>query len=135
MLRNIYDENFKQAVPDGSARTGGHIQVMFTHHEDTNYQHDLDNCERTEILYEGYEKPEILTYQESTLQMVLQLIRQAQTEGYEPKDIAVLCRTNRNSRLVANFLKEKKFDIISQDSLVAAVCRSGKFDHFAFPGF
>jgi ATP-dependent helicase/nuclease subunit A len=117
MLRNIYDENFKQAVPDGAARTGGHIQVLFTHPDDTNYQHDLDNCQRTETLYEGYEKPEILTYQESTLQIVLQLVRQAQADGYEPQDIAVLCRTNRNSKLVANFLKEKKFDIISQDSL------------------
>ncbi|MGV3587979.1 MAG: UvrD-helicase domain-containing protein, partial [Adhaeribacter sp.] len=117
MLRNIYDENFKQAVPNGAARTGGHIQLLFTHQDDTNYQHDLDNCSRTETLCEGYEKPEILTYQESTLQIVLQLVRQAQSEGYEPQDIAVLCRTNRNSKLVANFLKEKKFDIISQDSL------------------
>jgi len=117
MLGNIYDENFKQAVPDGAARTGGHIQLLFTLQDDTNYQHDLDNCQRTEILYEGYEKPEILTYQESTLQIVLQLIRQAQADGYEPQDMAVLCRTNRNSKLVANFLKEKKFDIISQDSL------------------
>jgi hypothetical protein len=38
-------------------------------------------------------------------------------EGYEWKDIAILSRTNRNSRLVAGFLKEQRFDIISQDSL------------------
>lgn len=117
ILQNIYDENFKQAVPAGAERTGGHIQVLFTHADDTNYQHDLDSCTRTENLYETYDKFQILNYQESTLQIILQLIRQAQTEGYEPKDMAVLCRTNSNSRLVANFLKEKKFEIISQDSL------------------
>ncbi|RDC62650.1 UvrD-helicase domain-containing protein [Adhaeribacter pallidiroseus] len=117
MLQSIYDENFKQATPESNNRTGGHIQVIFTHNEDHNYQHDLNSCERTEVLYEGYEKPEVLTYQESTLQIVLQLIRHALAEGYEWQDIAVLSRTNRNSRLVAGFLKEKKFAIISQDSL------------------
>ncbi|WP_026464917.1 UvrD-helicase domain-containing protein [Adhaeribacter aquaticus] len=117
MLQSIYDENFKQEVPTGSARTGGHIQILFTHNEDSNYEHDLDSCERTETFYAGYNKPQLLTYQESTLAITLQLIQKAIAEGYEWKDIAILCRTNRNSRLVAGFLKEKKFDIISQDSL------------------
>jgi len=117
MLQSIYDENFKQDLPPGAARTGGHIQVLFAQAEDQNYQYDLDTCQRTEELFAGYEKPEILSYQESTLQLVLQLIQSALLEGYEWKDIAVLCRTNYNSRLVAGFLKEQKFAIISQDSL------------------
>ena len=117
MLQSIYDENFKQELPAGAARTGGHIQLLFTKAEDTNYRYNLDTCQRTEQLFTGYEKPEILSYQESTLQLILQLIQSALQEGYEWKDIAVLCRTNYNSRLVAGFLKEQKFDIISQDSL------------------
>jgi ATP-dependent helicase/nuclease subunit A len=117
MLQSIYDENFRQASPAGSGRSGGHVQIVFTHHDDTNYRYDLDNCTRTEELYPGYGQPAILTYQESTLQLILQMIDTAVGEGYEWKDIAILSRTNRNSRLVAGFLKEKQFDIISQDSL------------------
>jgi len=117
ILQSIYDEDFKQELPENAARTGGHIQILFAQAEDQNYQYDLDTCQRTEQLFAGYEKPEVITYQESTLQLILQLIQSALQEGYEWKDIAVLCRTNRNSRLVAGFLKEQKFDIISQDSL------------------
>ena len=117
MLQSIYDENFKQDLPSNATRTGGHIQVLFAQAEDQNYRYDLDTCQRTEQLFAGYEKPEILSFQESTLQLIMQLIQSALQEGYDWKDIAVLCRTNRNSRLVAGFLKEQKFDIISQDSL------------------
>ncbi|WP_439883081.1 UvrD-helicase domain-containing protein [Pontibacter sp. MBLB2868] len=117
IFTSIYDEDFKQKVPHGSQNNGGHIQVMFTHDDDDNYKYDLDTCSRTEELYEGYTRHQVLTYDESTLNMVLQLVKQAIAEGYTLKDIAILCRTNVKSKLIANFLKERKFDIISQDSL------------------
>lgn len=117
MLQSIYDEQFKQASPNGGGRSGGHVQIVFTHNEDSNNRYDLDTCTRTEELYPEYTKPQPLTYQESTLQLILQMIDTAVREGYEWKDIAILSRTNRNSRLVAGFLKEQQFDIISQDSL------------------
>lgn len=117
MLQSIYDEKFKQEVPNGKGRTGGHIQLLFTHNEDINYRHHPDSGERTQELYEGYTQPESLTYQESTLNITLQLIREVMANGYEWQDIAILCRYNKHSKLVANFLKERKFDIISQDSL------------------
>ncbi|GAA4445391.1 UvrD-helicase domain-containing protein [Pontibacter saemangeumensis] len=113
----IYDEAFQQQVPPGSDKRGGHIQIMFTHPEDTNFIYDLNSCGRTEKLYDGYTRPEILSYDESTLNMVLQLVREAQAEGYQLQDMAILCRTNIKSKLIANFLKERKFPIISQDSL------------------
>ncbi|WP_137758283.1 exodeoxyribonuclease V subunit beta [Pontibacter sp. SGAir0037] len=117
MFASIYDDKFKQQVPPGSGKHGGHIQLMFTYPDDTNYKYDLQTCTRTEELYEGYKHPEILSYDESMLNMVLQLVRQAEAEGYTWKDIAILCRTNSKSKLIANFLKERRFDIISQDSL------------------
>ncbi len=117
MFTAIYDDKFRQQVPTGSDKLGGHIQIMFTHPEDTNYKYNLNSCGRTEELYEGYSRPEVLSYDESTLHMVLQLVREAQKEGYQLQDMAVLCRTNSKSKLIANFLKEKGFDIISQDSL------------------
>ncbi|MCJ8166280.1 UvrD-helicase domain-containing protein [Pontibacter sp. E15-1] len=117
MFRAIYDENFRQQVPAGSGNTGGHVQIMFTYPEDTNHRYDLSGCQRTEALYDGYTRPETLSYDESTLNMVLQLVQDNLAKGYQLQDMAVLCRTNRKSKLIANFLKERGFAIISQDSL------------------
>ncbi|GHA59383.1 UvrD-helicase domain-containing protein [Pontibacter akesuensis] len=117
MFTSIYDKDFTQQVPTGSDKGGGHIQVLFTHEDDLNLQYDLNGCARTATLYEGYKNEELLTYDESTLNMVLQLVRHGLSEGYALKDMAILCRTNVKSKLIANFLKERRFDIISQDSL------------------
>ncbi|MDX5438745.1 MAG: UvrD-helicase domain-containing protein [Pontibacter sp.] len=117
MFTSIYDEDFKQQTPAGSQNNGGHIQVLFTHDDDLNYKYDLNSCQRTDEFYDGYQHEKALTYDESTLSMVLQLVTEAMAEGYELKDMAILCRTNIKSKLIANFLKERKFDIISQDSL------------------
>ncbi|GAB3531301.1 UvrD-helicase domain-containing protein [Pontibacter brevis] len=117
MFASIYDDKFQQQVPVGNDKRGGHIQIMFTYPEDTNFRYDLNSCGRSEVLYEGYTRPEALSYDESTLNMVLQLVQEAQAEGYRLQDMAVLCRTNSKSKLIANFLKEKQFNIISQDSL------------------
>ncbi|WP_242919171.1 UvrD-helicase domain-containing protein [Pontibacter liquoris] len=117
MFASIYDEKFVQSVPEGSDKSGGHVQIMFTHPEDENYKYDLDGCSRTEELYDSYTHPVILSYDESMLNMVLQLVNHGLAEGYTLKDMAILCRTNSKSKLIANFLKERRFDIISQDSL------------------
>ncbi|WP_187260872.1 UvrD-helicase domain-containing protein [Pontibacter beigongshangensis] len=117
MFASIYDESFRQKVPAGSNKTGGHIQIMFTYPEDANFKYDFRSCARTGELYEGYTRPEILSYDESMLNMVLQLVQQGLQDGYELKDMAILCRTNSKSKLIANFLKERRYDIISQDSL------------------
>ncbi|WP_299821754.1 UvrD-helicase domain-containing protein [uncultured Pontibacter sp.] len=117
MFTSIYDEDFKQQTPVGSQNNGGQIQVLFTHDDDLNYKYDLNSCTRTEDFYDGYSQPKAQTYNESTLDIVLQLVTEAMAEGYELKDMAILCRTNIKSKLIANFLKERKYDIISQDSL------------------
>ncbi|WP_162053072.1 UvrD-helicase domain-containing protein [Pontibacter pamirensis] len=117
MFASIYDDNFQQQVPVGNDKRGGHIQIMFTYPEDTNYKYDLNSCGRTDELYMGYAHPKTLSYDESTLNIVLQLVEGARAAGYLLQDMAVLCRTNIKSKLIANFLKERGFDIISQDSL------------------
>jgi ATP-dependent exoDNAse (exonuclease V) beta subunit len=117
MFASIYDDKFQQQVPPGSDKSGGHIQIMFTHPEDINYKYDLNSCTRTNELYDEYAHEKILSYDESMLNMVLQLVQQGLADGYTLKDMAILCRTNVKSKLIANFLKEKKYDIISQDSL------------------
>ncbi len=116
MFASIYDNKFIQYIPEGD-KSGGHIQIMFTYPDDINYKYDLNGCTRTEELYDGYAHEKILSYDESMLNMVLQLVKQGLEDGYTLKDMAILCRTNSKSKLIANFLKERKYDIISQDSL------------------
>ncbi|MBC3541660.1 UvrD-helicase domain-containing protein [Rufibacter sediminis] len=117
LLQAIYDAQFQQKSPEGKLSGQAHLQVLFTQDEVPPLKIDLDACTQTKEIYEGYAEDDLLTYQESTLQLVLQMVQQAQADGYAPRDIAILSRTNRNSKLVANFLKQKKYDIISQDSL------------------
>ncbi|PRY11992.1 ATP-dependent exoDNAse (exonuclease V) beta subunit [Pontibacter ummariensis] len=117
IFTSIYDKDFTQQIPTGADKRGGHIQIMFTHDDDLNFKYELNSCARTKELYEGYKHEELLTYDESTLNMVLQLVQHGKQEGYALKDMAILCRTNVKSKLIANFLKEKGFPIISQDSL------------------
>jgi ATP-dependent helicase/nuclease subunit A len=117
MFRSIYDNDFQQQVPPGNEKKGGHIQVMFTYEGDTNTKYDLNTCTRTDVLYPRYNHLQQISYDESMLNMVLHVVLQAQEDGYTQKDIAILCRYNYNSKLIANFLKERKFNIISQDSL------------------
>ncbi|MBD1396212.1 UvrD-helicase domain-containing protein [Pontibacter sp. JH31] len=116
MFASIYDENFVQRVPDGD-KSGGHVQILFTHPDDTNFKYDLNTCARSGELYEEYAHEKVLSYEESTLNMVLQLVQQGLADGYTLKDMAILCRTNVRSKQIANFLKERRYDIISQDSL------------------
>ena len=65
----------------------------------------------------GYLPGATLDYLESTCYLTLQLVEQALADGYHLRDVAVLCRTRAQSRLLAKFLKERGFTIISADSL------------------
>ncbi|MBC7923401.1 MAG: UvrD-helicase domain-containing protein, partial [Ferruginibacter sp.] len=96
LLGSIYDQHFEQELP-ADARHGGHVQVTF-----------LDKT--------GSEAGET-SYDEETMRAVLRTIEEAQRAGYDLKDIAILNRKNEHGRRIAHFLKERGFDIISQDSL------------------
>ena len=96
LLGSIYDQDFEQELPP-NARHGGHVQVTFL---------DKTESEAGETSYE-----------EETMRAVLRTIEEAQRAGYELKDIAILNRKNEHGRRIAHFLKERGFDIISQDSL------------------
>jgi len=89
LLPDVY-EDFRQEKSSKSL-TGGHIQFEF-----------LD-----------YEKESI-----NMLNRTLELIQQVIEEGYSQGDIAILCRRNKESAQVANFLTEAGYQIISRDSLL-----------------
>jgi ATP-dependent helicase/nuclease subunit A len=93
LLGQVYDEQFSQESPS-FARTGGHVQLDFLTTHETRSD---DECMLAEVL---------------------ERIREAEAAGYARRDIAILNRSNGNSRRTANFLKEHGYDIISADSLL-----------------
>ncbi len=88
-LKDVYAD-FRQEIPENS-KTGGHVQIEF-----------LD-----------YVKGENLM-----LSRTVEIIQQVLEEGYSSSDIAILCRKNKDSAEMANFLVEANFNIISRDSLL-----------------
>jgi ATP-dependent exoDNAse (exonuclease V) beta subunit len=100
LLGDVYDLYAAQGVP-AEPKKGGHIAIRF--------------ISRSEL-----EESKVVPspYQERTFAAVLETIREAQQAGYSLGDIAVLNRSNKNGKLVANFLKAQGIDVISQDSLL-----------------
>ncbi len=101
LLADVYDAYAAQEVPVQNPKTGGHIEVQFIEKTD---------AEDAKIVPSKY--------QTATFMAILQKIGEAQAAGYSLGDIAVLNRSNRNGKLIANFLKEAAIPVISQDSLL-----------------
>ena len=91
LLGAVY-ETYRQDVPP-TARTGGQVQIDFL-------------------------QPDAQAEQSPMLSRLLALIHEAQGAGYPLRDVALLCRFNRDARQVANFLKEKGYPVVSADSLL-----------------
>lgn len=49
---------------------------------------------------------------------VLQLVGELTASGYQPGDITVLCRSNRNSSGIASYLNDNGVKVVSSDSLL-----------------
>ncbi len=91
LLELVY-QTYRQETPD-SARSGGHVQIEFL-----------------PTATDDDETP--------ALGRVLAIIEEAKAAGYGLRDVAILCRTNRQSKEIAGFLKERDFAILSADSLL-----------------
>ena len=95
----------------------GHVELLFTNKDAPARRYAPSTGQYLEEALPGYPAEAVLDYNESTCYLALHLIEQALADGYALRDVAVLCRTRWQSRLVAKFLKERGFPIISADSL------------------
>ncbi|UOQ64525.1 UvrD-helicase domain-containing protein [Hymenobacter volaticus] len=95
----------------------GHVEILFTQDDAPARLYDADHRVYNDEPLPGYPVGASLDYDESTLYLTLALVEQALRDGFQLRDIAVLSRRRRGSRLVAKFLKERGYDIISADSL------------------
>jgi ATP-dependent helicase/nuclease subunit A len=124
LVEGIFEEGFRQAVPSGGLPTlsagttqPGHVELLFTHKDAPARRYAPASGQYLDEPLPGYPAEAVLDYNESTCYLALQLIEQALADGYHLRDVAVLCRTRWQSRLIAKFLKERGFPIISADSL------------------
>ncbi len=107
LVGQIYDENFKQQIPDG-VKEGGHVQLEF-----------LDMAENTDA--------ETETKNDAIVVRTLQLVAELRGSGYDWRDIAILCRRKKEATALANALKEIGYPLISDDALVLGYSRAIQF--------
>ena len=138
LVAGIFAEGFQQEVP-GELRVksselgvnselstlnsqlltpaAGHVELLFTHKDAPAQRYDPSTGQYLPETLPGYPAEATLDYNESTCYLALQLIEQALADGHHLREVAILCRTRGQSRLLAKFLKERGFPIISADSL------------------
>ena len=118
LVTGIYDAHFGQQVPESQqADQQGHVELLFTQKDAPALLYDPAAGTYTAEPLPGHAPEALLGYDESTCYLTLQLVEQALHDGYELQDIAVLCRTRYASKIIAKFLKERGYAIISADSL------------------
>ena len=121
LVQGIFEAGFRQQVPgnlvSGPAERPGHVELLFTQDDAPARRYAPTTGHYEAEPLPGYLPEAVLDYQESTCYLALQLVEQALADGYHLRDVAVLCRTRKQSRLLAKFLKERGFPIISADSL------------------
>jgi len=89
-------EGLEQLVDSGN--TGGYIRLE---------------------LLEG-DEDEDLNYELVTLSRILTIIREAAQDHFRLRDMAILCRSNKNASAIARYLLEHGVDAVSSESLLIA---------------
>ena len=118
LVTGIFDAHFGQQVPESQrADQQGHVELLFTQKDAPALLYDPGAGTYTAEPLPGHAADAVLGYDESTCYLTLQLVEQALHEGYALADISVLCRTRYASKIIAKFLKERGYAIISADSL------------------
>ncbi|SFP96841.1 UvrD-helicase domain-containing protein [Hymenobacter arizonensis] len=118
LVGGIYDHAFGQQVPTSlSEAQQGHVELLFTQKDAPAMRYDASAGTYTSEPLPGHVPEAVLNYDESTCYLTLQLVEQALRDGYALSDISVLCRTRYASKIIAKFLKERGYPIISADSL------------------
>ena len=117
LVQGIYDAHFGQRTPTSIKSEAGHVEIIFTQPDAPAQPYQPATGTYAPEPLPGYAAEAHLTYDESTAFLTLALVQQSLADGYDLADIAVLCRTRWQSKIIAKFLKERGYPIISADSL------------------
>ncbi len=71
-------------------------------------------------LLTGNDEEEDLNYELVTLSRILTIIHDAAKDHFRLRDMAILCRSNKNASAIARFLLEHGVDVVSSESLLIA---------------
>ena len=116
LVTGIYDAASAQE-PHGAAGAAGHVELLFTAADAPARPYRPGPGDYAPEPLPGYPADARLTYDESTCFVAERLVRQALADDFALADIAILCRTRKASKILAKFLKERGYPIISADSL------------------
>lgn len=94
LVKQVYDEQFKQKELQKEGFDNGQVEVIFKI------------------------KTETESYEDQVQKEVLRIIEEVLEKGFEMKDIALLFRRKNKAIQIATLLKEKGYPVISVDSLV-----------------
>jgi ATP-dependent exoDNAse (exonuclease V) beta subunit len=108
LIQDVYDQNFEQEIPEG-VPDGGHVEIEFL---------DLND--------EGDDADENIT-SDGIVKRSLELVSELRAQGYNWRDIAILCRKKREATMLASAMKEAGFPLISDDALSLGYSRSVHF--------
>jgi ATP-dependent helicase/nuclease subunit A len=107
LVREVYDDNFRQQIPNG-VKTGGHVQIEFVE------------------MNTGAEEGEEVD-NDPIVARSLELIDELRGHSYAWRDMAILCRRKKEATSLANALKAKGYPLISDDALSLGYSRSIQF--------
>ncbi|CAG5069198.1 RecBCD enzyme subunit RecB [Dyadobacter sp. CECT 9623] len=109
LIKEVYDQNFQQEIPDNAA-IGGHVEVEFLEMKDP---------------YD--EGAEIDHAADGMIRRSIELVADLRTQGFDWRDIAVLCRRKKEAAALANYMNEAGYPLISDDALSMSYSRSVHF--------
>ena len=99
--RNIYNKVKQKNRED---KTGGYVHVEFINEKETQ---DISN-----------DSEDKLGFEDLSLIRIKEIIEKVRKDNFRLKDIAVLCRSNRNASLTAQYLLKEGIDVVSSESLL-----------------
>jgi ATP-dependent exoDNAse (exonuclease V) beta subunit len=119
------DSNFrsKAEIVDFNNHFFAHLRSLMSESNQLVYKHleqkyDSENTGGF-ISIEFLEKEaETMSYKGNTFPRILEIIKELTSDQFQRKDIAILCRRNRDSSEIARFLAENDIDVISSESLL-----------------
>jgi len=109
LIKDVYDENFQQEIPDGVSE-GGHVQMEFLDMQE-NPESDSDEQNANDPIVER----------------TLELVEELKEKGYQWRDIAILCHRKKEATAIANALKKEGYPLISDDALSLGYSRAVHF--------
>ncbi len=126
LLGKTFNETFSQTKPE-KVPSGAHIEIIFKNIEAEKLLED--NFQLSESESETNEDEPNFVKNKSIIEdpKIIEIINKSIDDGFEYKDIAILCRKNDVAKILANYLNNNNIPIISADSILLSFSNNLNF--------